>query len=240
MKFDLLRTKVTVILIGLILGLVVGFKAANIQLRHEQGLINKKAVAEAAGQFTQSTNPGKSPNLTPEQRQQLNNQLRVAVDKAKANPQDYDAQLDAAAQYINVNQPAEAFPYLEQARKTKPEDARALAGLGVANMMMGRVDEAIKVARQARELEPKNSTVAVLLFMTYLESGKNFTEAEKLLQELESSGMDPQRLAQMRSDLQAARSGSNGAGNGANSGSGGASGSTIDHGPRDQKPGGNR
>lgn len=237
MKSGLLKTKISIVLIGLILGLVVGFKAANIQQRNEQGLVKKNAVAQAAGQLSQNTNS--QPNLTPAQREQMNNQVRAALDKAKANPQDFDAQLDAAAQYIQISQPSDALPFLEQARKTRPNDARALVGLGVAHMMMGQVDEAIKVAKQARELEPNNSKVATLLFMTYLESGKNFAEAEKLLQDLESSGLDPQMLAQMHKDLDNARSGG-GAGAQSNTGTSAPSRSTIDHGPSDQRPGGNR
>jgi tetratricopeptide (TPR) repeat protein len=228
MKFDFLKTKVSISIIGLIMGLAVGFKIANLQFRNEQGVIKSKAVAEAAGQFSQGN------NMSPEQLEQINNQVRAIIDKAKANPEDIDAQLDAAAQYIQISQPQDALAFLQQARKIRPNDARALVGLGVVSMMTGRVDEAIGYAKQARQMEPKNSTVAVLLFMAYLESRKNFTEAESLLRELESGGMDPQKLAQMRKDLDAARSG------GANSGSGSGSRSTLDHGPRDQAPGGNR
>jgi tetratricopeptide (TPR) repeat protein len=237
MKFDFLKTKVSIFIIGSIVGLTIGFKVANIQLRNEQGLIKRNAVVEAAGQLSQSTNTGNGPSLTPEQRQQINNQVSAAVDKAKANPEDFEAQLDAAAQFIQtINRPLDAFPYLEQARKLKPNDPRPLAGLGVANMMLGRVDEAIKVAKQAREMDPKNPTVAMLLFMVYLETGSNFSEAEQLLRELEANGMDPQRVAQMRRELDNARSGAGAGGGGAGTGSS----STLDHGPRKERPGGNR
>jgi predicted Zn-dependent protease len=232
MKFDFLKTKVSIFVIGSIVGLTVGFKVANIQLRNEQGLIKRNAVVEAAGQF--STNSSNSPTLTPEQRQQINNQVNAAVEKAKANPEDFEAQLDAAAQFIQtVNRPTDAFPFLEQARKLKPNDPRPLAGLGVVNMMLGRVDEAVKVAKQAREMDPKNPTVAMLLFMVYLETGSNLSEAEQLLRELEANGMDPQRVAQMRKELQNARSGGGGR-PGANTGSS----STLDHGTPSEKPGG--
>jgi predicted Zn-dependent protease len=227
MKFDFLKTKVSIGIIGLILGLAVGFKIANLQFRNEQGIIRRNAVVQAAGQFSQGNNQ----NLSPEEMQ---NQVRAIIDKAKANPEDVDAQLDAAFQYLQISQPQDALTFLEQARKVGPDDVRPLMGLGVVNMMMGRVDDAIGFAKQAREKEPKNSTVAMVLFGIYVQSRKNLTEAEKLLRELESSGVDPQRLAQMRKDLDAARSG------GANSGPEAGSRSTLDHGPRDQAPGGNR
>jgi predicted Zn-dependent protease len=228
MKFNFLKTKVSVCLIGLIIGLAIGFKIANLLFRQEQALIKRNAVVEAAGKFS---NSGNSQNMTPEQ---INNQVRAIIDKAKANPEDIDAQLEAAFQYIQIGQPQDATTFLDQARKVAPNDVRPLLGHGVVKMMMGRVDDAIGLAKQARQMEPKNSTVTMLLFQFYVESRKNFPEAEKLLGELEASGMDPQRLADFRRSLDAARSG------GANSGSGAGSRSTLDHGPRDQAPGGNR
>jgi predicted Zn-dependent protease len=226
MKFDFLKTKASVCIIGLILGLAVGFKIANLQFRNEQGAIKMNAVVQAAGEFPQGNQ-----NMSPEQ---IQNQVRAIIDKAKGNPEDFEAQLDAAWQFVQINQPQEALTFLEQARKISPNDARVLAQFGVVNMMMGRADDAIGFAKRAREMEPRNPTIGILLFYAYLESRKNIAEAEKLLRELEASGMDPQKLAQMRKDLDEARAG------GASSGSGPGSRSTLDHGPRDQAPGGNR
>jgi Flp pilus assembly protein TadD len=235
MKFDLLKTKASVSIIGLILGLAIGFKIANLQLRNEQGAIRRNAVVQAAGQFSQSTNSSNNPNLSPEQREQIISQVRAIIEKAKANPQDADAQFDAAAQYIEINQPQEALTFLEQAIKARPDDARTLSAFGVTYLMLGRFDDAIKSAKQARQIEPKNPSATLLLFYAYLESRKNLTEAEQLLREVESSsGVDPQRIATMRQDLNTARSSS------ARSESAPASSSTLDHGPRDQRPGGNR
>lgn len=234
MKFDLLKNKAAIFVIGSILGLTIGFKIANIQLRNEQGLIKRNAVVEAAGQISQSTNTGNDPRLTKEQRDQINNQVRAASEKAKANPEDFDAQLDAATQYIQINQPQDAFPFLEQARKTRPNDSRALAAFAFAKMYMGQFDEGIKVAKQARDQDPKNPMLGMILFMGYVETRTNLGEADQLLRELEAGGIDPQRLAQMRKDLEAARAG------GAGNETAPASGSTIDHGTRTQKPGGSR
>jgi predicted Zn-dependent protease len=228
MKFDFLKTKASVCIIGLIMGSAAGFKIANLQFRDEQEKIKKKAVVEAAGRFS---DPSNNQNMSPEQ---VNNQVRAIIDKAKANPEDIDAQLEAAFQYIQIGQFQEATTFLDQARKIAPSDVRPLMGHGVVKMMMGQIDDAIGLAKQARQMEPKNPTVTTLLFSFYVESGKNLTEAEKLLGELESSGMDSQRLAELRGKLDAARSG------GSNSGSGTGSRSTLDHGPRDQAPGGNR
>jgi Flp pilus assembly protein TadD len=226
MKFDFLKTKVSISIIGLMLGLAVGFKIANLQFRNEQGVIKNNAIVEAADKLS----PGS--NMSPEQ---LQNQVRATIDKAKANPEDADAQFEAAAQYIEINQPQEALTFLEQGIKARPNDVRMLSGLGLVYLMLGRFDDAIKSAKQARKLEPKNLSTTIVLFHAYVESRKNLTEAEELLREVESSsGVNPQMVAKMRQDLDAARSG------GANSGSGPASRSTLDHGPRDQAPGGNR
>jgi tetratricopeptide (TPR) repeat protein len=226
MKFDFLKTKVSISIIGMVLGLAVGFKASNLQFRDDQEKIKRKAIVEAAGQLSQGN------NMSPEQ---INNQVRAIIDKAKANPEDANAQFEAAAQYIEINQPQEALTFLEQGIKARPNDIRMLSGLGLVYMMLGRFDDAIKSGKQARELDPKNLSATIVLFHAYVESRKNLSEAAELLREVESSsGVNPQMVARMRQDLNAARSG------GANSGSGPASSSTLDHGPRDQAPGGNR
>jgi Flp pilus assembly protein TadD len=226
-KYAFLRTNTALAIFGLLLGLIGGFRIANYQYRREQGLALQQSVAQAASGAgsTQSTNSSSSQNLTPEQRNQMINEVRALIDKAKNNPQDVEAQLDAAAQFIQISRPEEALQFLEQARKTKPDDARTLAGLGVAYSMMGRFDEAINASKQARTLDPQNPRLTLLLAGAYIQSQQNLAEAEQLLKEIEPM-MDPRVIASARADLQAARTGkTESSGNK----------SVLNHGPEDPK-----
>src|SRR5262245_44364100 len=127
-KYSFFRTKVSFIIIGLILGLFTGFKVANSQYRREKGRALNSAVAKSA-----SSQSNKDASHATEE-------IKAIIDKARANPNDADAQMDAASQFIQIDRPQEAMPFLEQANKSKPNNPRIHAGLGVAQFMLGNLD----------------------------------------------------------------------------------------------------
>src|SRR5262245_14093975 len=112
-KYAFLRSNGSLIMIGLLLGLIGGFKIANSQYRSEQGEALKRDIARATSGMSGSQA-----------------EVRAIIEKAQANPNDAEAQVDAAVQFIQIERPQEAMPFLEQARKTKPDDPRVSAGLG--------------------------------------------------------------------------------------------------------------
>jgi tetratricopeptide (TPR) repeat protein len=232
MNFAFLKTRVSVVIIGLVLGLVVGFKIANLQYRREQGISLNRNIAQASGRIsgTESVNSSSSQNLTPEQRDEIINQVRTIIDRAKNNPGDVEAQLDAADQFIQIGRPEEALQFLQQANKVKPNDARTTAGMGMASFMMGKYDEAINWSRRSLELTPKNPGATFLLIASYIRSNSNLNEAERLIKQLEAEGMDREMIAKAREELNAVRSNST-----AGSGPQPNSKTMLDHGPSDQK-----
>src|SRR2546428_10720528 len=102
-KYAFLRSNAALIIIGLLLGLAGEFKIATSQYRGERGEALKRDIARATSGMSGS-------------------QAEVAaiIEKAKANPNDADAQLEAAAQFLQINRAQEALPFLEQARKVDP------------------------------------------------------------------------------------------------------------------------
>ncbi|HKX28805.1 MAG TPA: tetratricopeptide repeat protein [Blastocatellia bacterium] len=223
MKLAFLRTKIAIVLIGLLAGLAVGFKIANSQYRNEQGASLSRTVAKA------SSAAGDGQNLSPEQQNQIISQVKAVIEKATGNPQDFDAQLEAADQFIQINRPEEAIKFLEQATKINPKDARATAGLGMAHFMSGKYDEAIKWSKQSIGLKAENPGATFILVASYIRSNRNLDEAERLINQLESQGVDREMINQARQELTAAKSG-------AGSGSVGGSQSVLDHGPQESKP----
>lgn len=221
MKYAFLRTNVSLAIIGLVLGLAGGFKLANWQYRRLAGESLQRSVAQAAGQLPAG---GDAANLTPEQRNQMLNDVKAMIDKAKANPNDVEIQLDAADQFIQISRPDEAMEFLAQAEKANPNDSRVLHGLALVHSMKSQFPEAIKAAKRSLELKPDNSRLEMLLFTIYLESKTNLAEAEKLLSRVEASGnLTPQIISRAREDLKAAQGG----------GVGGGNKTTLDHGPKD-------
>ncbi|MGE0884100.1 MAG: tetratricopeptide repeat protein [Blastocatellales bacterium] len=223
MKYAFLRTNISLAIIGLVLGLAGGFKLANWQYRRQQGQSLQNSVAQAANRLPQSGSGGQ--NLTPEQREQMVNQAKAVIDKAKSNPNDVEAQLDAADQFIQIDRPEEATEFLVQAEKANPNDSRVWHGWGIVHSMKGDFAEAIKSAKRSLELKPDNARVQMLLAVSYIQGKSNLDEAEKLLNSLEARGeINPAFIASAREDLKNIRSAS---------AVGAGSKSVLDHGPED-------
>jgi Flp pilus assembly protein TadD len=189
-KYAFLRSNASLVIIGLIVGLAGGFKFANVQYRKQQSASLNRDIARATSGMT-----GAQAEIT------------ATIEKAKGNPNDAEAQVEAAFQFVQIERYQEAVPFLEQARKVDPSNRRATAGLGLAYFMLGRFDQAIDALKRSRDLGVNNPGVTSLLAGSYIQTGKNLDEAERLLKELETQKADPTQLAQLRADLEAARKG---------------------------------
>src|SRR5262245_41763771 len=187
-KYAFLRSNMALVIVGLILGLVVGFKAANSQYRRQQGESLNRAVAQAASGMND-----------------VQGNVSAIIEKAKANPNDPEAQVDAAIQFIQIERPQEALPFLEQARKVRPNDSRVSAGFGIAHFILREFDKSTEWLNRAREQGADDPVVLSFLIGSYIQTGKNLDEAGRLLEELEKKGVDPSKLARIREDLNAAR-----------------------------------
>jgi tetratricopeptide (TPR) repeat protein len=217
-KYAFLRGNASLVIVGLLLGLVLGFKAANSQYRRQQGESLSRAVAQATSDI-------------PDQ-QGAREEVTKIIDRAKANPNDAEAQVQAAIQFIQIERPQEALPFLEQARKTSPNDSRVSAGFGISYFIMGQFDQAVEWLTRARGQGADDPVVTSFLIGSYIQTRKNLDEAGRLLAELEGKGLDPSRLARIRDELNAARSPGAGA-----PGATPAANTTLGHGPSEPKVG---
>jgi tetratricopeptide (TPR) repeat protein len=220
-KYAFLRSNAALIIIGLLLGLVSGFKIANSQYRSEQGASLKRDIARA-------TNGMSNPQA----------EISAIIEKAKANPNDVEAQLEAASQFLQINRVQEALPFLEQAKKADPNDRRVIAFYGATYYMMGEYDQAIESLKRSREQGVNSPFVTRFLIDSYIRTRKNLDEAKRLLKELETQGVDPAELGQIRADLEAARTGGSvnqGAPSSEKNGEAQKPRTTLSHGPEEPK-----
>jgi tetratricopeptide (TPR) repeat protein len=222
-KYAFLRSNAALIIVCLLLGLIGGFKIANSQYRVQQSASLNRDIAQATSGLG-------GPQA----------QVSEIIEKAKANPNNADDQLEAAAQFLQIQRPQEALPFLEQARKADPSDRRSSAGLGVAYYMLGQFDRAIEFLKRSREQGANSAFVTKFLIDSYIQSRKNLDEAERLLKEIEAQGADPADLAQTRAELNAARAGgsvNSGAAPGPKDGAEASKPRTVlSHGPEEPKP----
>lgn len=202
--FGAMKNRLGFSIIGLLLGLVCGFKWANYNYREVQSAASNAEIAKAAAKV------GSQPN----QGQQAFNEVMEMIRKARENPNDFALQRQAAEQFMRVQRPEGALPFLTQANKLKPEDADVMADLAAVSYEQRQFSDAISWSRKAIAKDAKHPLGKFYLMSALIESQQNLNEAEKLLTELEAAtkakAAPPEAqtaLAQMRERLQAARQG---------------------------------
>jgi tetratricopeptide (TPR) repeat protein len=221
-KYAFLRSNAALIICGLLLGLVSGFKIANSQYRGEQGESLKRDIARATNGMSSSPQA----------------EVSASIEKATANPNNIEDQIEAAAQFLLINRAPEAMPFLEQAKKVDPNDRRVIASFGAAYYMMGQYDQAIEFLKRSREQGVNSPFVIRFLIDSYIQTRKNLDEAQRLFKEYETQGVDPAELAQIRADLEAARTGgtvNQGAPSSDKTGEAQKPRTTLSHGPEEPK-----
>jgi tetratricopeptide (TPR) repeat protein len=194
-KYAFFRSNASLVIIGSLLGLIGGFKIANLQYRSEQSGAKNREIDK----FTKGMSGSQA-------------DVNKIIEKAKANPNDVEAQVAAASQYIEIERPEQAMPFLEQARRLKPDDPRVSVGLGVAYFMLAKYDQAkydqaMEWLKRSRDQGVDDTTVTALLVGSYIRTRKNLDEADRLIKELEAAGVGAEKLAGIREELKAARSG---------------------------------
>jgi len=211
MKYGFLTSKASITIVGLIIGLYGGFKIANSQYR----LMLEKDLKTSIAGATSSAGAPSAGGIE---------QTRQLIDKARSNPDDIEAQLDAADQFMQISRPDEALPYLQRAQQIDQKDPRALAGLGMASFLTGKYDEAINWASQSLAVRPGNPGASFLLIASYIRTNQKLDVAARMIDDLERSGVDPAMITSIRDELKSA------------TGPGSAPKTMLEHGPTETRP----
>lgn len=187
---------------GLLVGLIVGFAFAN--------SINKTATMQAVpaasvASNTTSGNPALPPDHPPIGTSAGNSsgastangptgapqaQITEAIEKAKGDPKNFEAQMTAADLYYQIQRFEDAAKFYEAAVKLKPGDTEPLIKLGNALFDAEKYAEAEKWYILALEKEPKNINVRTDLGLTYFL--REPAELDKAIKEFNTSlGYEP-------------------------------------------------
>ncbi len=213
--FGAMKNRIGFSIIGLLIGLVCGFKWANYNYREAASAASKADIAKTAAQVASQPNAAQ--------------QAMESIKKARENPNDFDLQRLAAEQFMRIQRSEGALPFLEQAHKLKPADADVMADLAAVYFDQRQFAEAVSWARKALTKEADHPLAKFYLMSSLIESQQNLNEADKLLTELEAAtkakaapAEAQKALADMRARLQSARTGK----------------TTLQHGPDAATPGG--
>jgi len=130
------KDSIMFLVLGLVVGLAVGFMVAN--------SINRSALEQQPSTTARSgesdNNPALPPGHPPLGAPNSNSapqsgtrpEVMAAIDRAKARPEDYEAQMTAADLYYQIQRFDEAARFYEAAAKLKPADAEPMIKAGNA------------------------------------------------------------------------------------------------------------
>jgi tetratricopeptide (TPR) repeat protein len=189
-------------IVGLLAGLIIGFMFAN--------SVNKGAVGMTSAAPTSVTQQGPLPPGHPEIQSGPGGQqsmgasapeVQAAIDKAKNEPDNFDAQVRAAELYYQIQRFDGAIDFLKRANQLKPDDYDVIVHLGNANFDAAENDaskysEAEKWYTLALSKKPEDVSVRTDLGLVFMfREPANYDRAiQEFKRSLEYNPNHPQTL----------------------------------------------
>ena len=137
---------------------------------------------------------------------QMQAEVAAALDAARKEPNNFQAQLKAAELYYQIQRYDDAIGYLLKANQLRPDDFETIANLGMVNLDAGHYETAVKWYRAAQLKKPDDVRVQAGLCAALLGQG-DAKAAETAINKLEK--LDPKNpdLTQFRERLANLKSG---------------------------------
>jgi len=149
-------------IIGLLAGLIIGFFGANYLNRTPLAPVSPASpVPNAPFAQGQQAPGGQAPGgaMLP--------QVAAALDKAKSEPDNFDAQKTAGMMYYRIQNFDQAERYLAQANRINPEDYETIVTLGNIDFDAGKYPDAEKFYSAALAQKPDDVNVRTDLGLTF-------------------------------------------------------------------------
>ena len=193
------RENILFAIIGILLGFIVGFMLAS--------SMSQRSAMQVAG--SSQTMPADHPPLAGQNApdpQAVREQVSASLEKARSEPNNFDAQVKAAELYYQIQQYDKAIEYLIKANQLKPTDYQTVTMLGVFNLDAGHYDTAEKWYRVAMKM--KSDDVMVLSGLAYstLQRG-DAKAAEDAIAQLEKVSPNSLDLPQFKEKLASLKAG---------------------------------
>ena len=153
-------------IIGLLLGLIIGFFFANsVNQRAAMPAATQAAAGMPAGGTLPSGHPpvpGADANGGPTA------EVQSAIDTPKQNPNDFDAQIKAAQLYYQIQRFDGAIEFLKKANELQPDNYEVMVHVGDANFDANHYEEAEKWYTNALAKKPEDVDVRTDLGLTFI------------------------------------------------------------------------
>jgi tetratricopeptide (TPR) repeat protein len=186
-------------IIGVLFGFIVGFLFAS-NMSQREGL--NAPTALSSGQLPSDHPPaagGQNPGG-------MQAEVTASLEKARNEPQNFEAQVNAAQLYYQIQRFDQAIEFLLKANQLRPDDYQTVAALGVVNLDAGHYEVAETWYRAA--LMKKNDDPATLAGLAAATLGKGDAKAaEEAIKNLEKLDPSSEDLPQFRTRLETLKSG---------------------------------
>ena len=173
---------------GLIVGLVIGFMEANSLNRSQAGQISQAPAASTTATAGNPSLPADHPPIGTGGSTSSDlpasgappPQVTAAIEAAKQQPQNYEAQMTAADLYYQIQRFEDAAKFYEIAAKLKPGESEPMIKAGNAYFDGEKYELAEKSYMQALQKNPKDINVRTDLGLTFfLRSPRDIDRAIK-------------------------------------------------------------
>jgi tetratricopeptide (TPR) repeat protein len=178
------NTKYLIGLAGLVVGFLISFLWVSSYNRNN---------APVTTQMASGAMPGSQPSANSSAGQQaMMGQVQQVIEKAKNNPKDFQAQVDAAGVYYQSGKEAETVEYLKKAYELKPDEFKsnqqligALPIIATYYADQKNYSEADLWFRRSMEVEPTNEAIRIELASSYIQ--RQPPQPDKAIQELQTA-----------------------------------------------------
>ena len=194
------RDNILFAIIGILLGFIVGFMLAS-------SMSQKAAMqqATASSRSMPADHPPVGSQSTPDP-QAIREQVTASIEKARNEPKNFEAQIEAADLYYQIGRFNEAIDFLLKANQLRPTDYRTVTLLGLVNLDARNYDTAEKWYQAAMKM--KSDDVAVLAGLAAVKLGKGDAKAaEDAIAKLEKADPNSVDLPQFKDRLASLKAG---------------------------------
>ena len=186
-------------IIGILLGFIVGFMLAS-SMSQKQASQTAAASQGLPADHPPIAGQGGAPDP-----QGMRAQVAAQLEKAKNEPNNFDAQMTAAKLYYQIERYDQAIEFLLKANALKPTDYQTVVFLGVANLDAEHYDQAEKWYRAAMKMKSDDVMVLAGLADATLKKG-DAKAAEDAIGKLEKVDPNSEDLANFRTRLASLKS----------------------------------
>lgn len=157
-------------IIGLLLGLIIGFIASN-KLNRAEVVSENTAPNLPTANAPIAAAPQVENVLVKDQNQTGGMIPAVAetLDKAEKEPQNFEAQMNAGDMYLKIQRFDKAIEFYEKANKIKPEDYETIVKIGNTFFDSKQFEAAEKWYEKALQINPEDVGVRTDLGITFVE-----------------------------------------------------------------------